>query len=417
MYRRQGTAGSQEHVFCIGGRGLPAPRLLDARVNNFYFVPLFLQVLALTCGKAVKIISLTRGSGNSQGTSAAIAICFHAAKMKFDTLQEEFDPSTLALYQHPSMGAVVMDINGQYQLVNEAAAAFLGMPRKELIGEFHREVFPHAPLQDSGDERPGQEWICYSERRPSASSLPAADCWDISITLRRDREGFPCGYLMLIQEVSSFRLALQEAARQRQLCCTLLEEVPAGVIIAQGYDGRITMINATARQLHGEGLVTGSQIALESSRWKMTGVTGEPLATETHPLLATIRSGMRLRGETVRLATPDGRCVTLLMDCASLGIWDGEPAAIAVFQDISWRIEHELELEVQNRRLQELDHAKDDFLANVSHELKSPLTAILGWVGIAREMGNPALLAQALEVIERNAKRQAWMVEGSIDIK
>jgi signal transduction histidine kinase len=61
--------------------------------------------------------------------------------------------------------------------------------------------------------------------------------------------------------------------------------------------------------------------------------------------------------------------------------------------------------------------AKDEFLATLSHELRSPLNAILTWVTLARsgQLG-PDRSAQALEVIERNTRLQARMIEDLLDV-
>lgn len=60
---------------------------------------------------------------------------------------------------------------------------------------------------------------------------------------------------------------------------------------------------------------------------------------------------------------------------------------------------------------------KDEFLAIVSHELRSPLNAILGWAQLlrARKLA-PVKVEQALEAIERNAKAQAQLIEDLLDI-
>ena len=55
---------------------------------------------------------------------------------------------------------------------------------------------------------------------------------------------------------------------------------------------------------------------------------------------------------------------------------------------------------------------KDEFLATVSHEMRTPLTAILGWVQLLRS-GSLAgdTVPQALETIERNARAQSKMID------
>jgi signal transduction histidine kinase len=63
------------------------------------------------------------------------------------------------------------------------------------------------------------------------------------------------------------------------------------------------------------------------------------------------------------------------------------------------------------------NRAKDEFLAMVSHELRSPLNAILGWTRILRT-GNvdEETAERALETIERSAKSQAQIIDDLLDV-
>jgi signal transduction histidine kinase len=58
---------------------------------------------------------------------------------------------------------------------------------------------------------------------------------------------------------------------------------------------------------------------------------------------------------------------------------------------------------------------KDAFLATVSHELRRPLTAMLGWTRMLRE-GNAGDTTRALEVIERSANIQLRLIEELLDL-
>jgi signal transduction histidine kinase/CheY-like chemotaxis protein len=60
---------------------------------------------------------------------------------------------------------------------------------------------------------------------------------------------------------------------------------------------------------------------------------------------------------------------------------------------------------------------KDDFVATLSHELRSPLAAILGWCSVLRRSeARRDEVDRALEVIERNARTQANLVEDLLDV-
>lgn len=66
---------------------------------------------------------------------------------------------------------------------------------------------------------------------------------------------------------------------------------------------------------------------------------------------------------------------------------------------------------------EESNHAKDDFLAMVSHELRSPLNAMLGWVKLLRTKKlDDETFERGLETIERSAHTQAKLIDELMDI-
>lgn len=71
------------------------------------------------------------------------------------------------------------------------------------------------------------------------------------------------------------------------------------------------------------------------------------------------------------------------------------------------------------RMAEEASRAKDEFLAIVSHELKTPMTPILGWIGLLKDgasRADPSILDHALEVVERNVRAQSQLVNDLLDI-
>ena len=97
---------------------------------------------------------------------------------------------------------------------------------------------------------------------------------------------------------------------------------------------------------------------------------------------------------------------------------DSLASLLASYFERVHRIEERLELaraQASQIEAQAASRMKDAFLATVSHELRRPLTAMLGWTRMLRE-GHTDDSARGLEVIERNARIQLRLIEELLDL-
>lgn len=92
-------------------------------------------------------------------------------------------------------------------------------------------------------------------------------------------------------------------------------------------------------------------------------------------------------------------------------------ADVTLIQDLTMRAALAIENAQLYRKAQEANQLKDEFLATLSHELRSPLNAILGWTRLLNTRKfNEATTARAMETIERSAITQAQLVEDLLDV-
>jgi signal transduction histidine kinase len=94
-----------------------------------------------------------------------------------------------------------------------------------------------------------------------------------------------------------------------------------------------------------------------------------------------------------------------------------EPADVALAEEVARRAA----LAVDNARLygsaQEANRAKDEFLANLSHELRTPMTAILGWAHLL-QIGDldPEQVHLGLQTIRQSGEAQAKLIDDLLDV-
>jgi PAS domain S-box-containing protein len=90
---------------------------------------------------------------------------------------------------------------------------------------------------------------------------------------------------------------------------------------------------------------------------------------------------------------------------------------LPLIEDIAARVG----VAVQNARLymeaQAANRAKDEFLATLSHELRTPMTSILGWARMLRIGGlDEAMVGEAINAIERSSRAQAQLIDDILDV-
>ncbi|MBD2179632.1 PAS domain S-box protein [Planktothrix sp. FACHB-1355] len=111
----------------------------------------------------------------------------------------------------------------------------------------------------------------------------------------------------------------------------------------------------------------------------------------------------------------DGSYVPVLLGGASFE--DTSSGGVFFAIDLTERKKLENRLRQQAEELAQANRIKDEFLAVLSHELRSPLNPIMGWAKLLRSRKfDEETTAKAIETIERNAKVQTQLIEDLLDV-
>ncbi|MCO5219705.1 MAG: ATP-binding protein [Thermomicrobiales bacterium] len=144
----------------------------------------------------------------------------------------------------------------------------------------------------------------------------------------------------------------------------VLDNLPAGVLVIQPPDAWIQMTNNTAIEMIYGDLSHRSTIPVIYRDFNWQSADGLELPRYMHPGMRALR-GERVENRQLILVNSRGDQVPVLVQSAPVLTNDNEiMGAVIVFQDYS--------------RLRAAEQIKDDFLSLISHEFRTPLTAIHG---------------------------------------
>ncbi|HEY7471355.1 MAG TPA: ATP-binding protein [Gemmatimonadota bacterium] len=165
----------------------------------------------------------------------------------------------------------------------------------------------------------------------------------------------------------------------------VVEGMVEGVLVT-GADGRIAMSNTALREMFAGGPRIEGRTPIEALR---NAAAADVIAEATRPDRVVVRE--------VRVTWPLER--TLAVHAAGLDTG----GSVAVFHDVTERAR--------------LDEVRRDFVANVSHELQTPLTTISGYgQALADSARDPARVGEIAEVIRRQSGRMSALVRDLLEL-
>jgi signal transduction histidine kinase len=198
-----------------------------------------------------------------------------------------------------------------------------------------------------------------------------------------------------------------------ELLHTILQTIADGVAVVDG-EGRVQLQNRTFYELHTmERAPLGFDTLSACDRDRVMGVrdgaTGEPYPFESTALERAL-CGEVVASEDIRMRAFDGRLLELNASAAPLRKADGSIAgAVLVLRDLTEynRLKREREVARANElAARELNRRMEEFLATAAHDLRTPLTATIGFLDLAERRS---------ERLSSSAREQCPMLTPSVE--
>ncbi|NOK57553.1 MAG: hypothetical protein GFH27_549303n181 [Chloroflexi bacterium AL-W] len=209
----------------------------------------------------------------------------------------------------------------------------------------------------------------------------------------------------LTQRAAELEAAVARAETEQRRLQAVLDQLPEGVLIADGAHGEVVAANNVAEQIFGSALIADTNITREQD-YRLEQLDETPIAPKETAIFHALQTGKTILGNQIVVVKPDGQRITILMNTAPLFDKDGSvTGAVSVFQDIT--------------ELKRLEALKDEILSIASHELKNPLTVVMGYASLLRQLpeitqNNRA--QRAVQTIYQQSQRMLQLINRLLDL-
>src|SRR5262245_13848268 len=313
-----------------------------------------------------------------------------------------------------------IDFEGRIFSWNAGAEIIYGYPNEEIIGESFSTLFtsedrqqglPEQELRNAGNRGSAKHF--HWQLRKDGSRF-----WSTGfLNPLRDEAGNLIGGVKVCSDATAKKLA-DEALRESEADFRAIFEL-AGTGKAQAdlRTGRLLRVNQKLCDITGYSV--DELLAMTIQELTRPEDREQDFVVYQHML-----RGAREYETERRYVRKDGSAVWVYINVVALRDERGNPIrATANVIDITARKQAEERLKEALAREREArgeaeraNRSKDEFITLISHELRSPLNAILGWTRILRQSRrDEQLYDRGHEVIERSARMQSQLVEDLLD--
>jgi PAS domain S-box-containing protein len=185
------------------------------------------------------------------------------------------------------------------------------------------------------------------------------------------------------EEVSKLTAQLSAATSKSDIVINAI----ADGVVAIGQDGVIQLINPAAQTLL--GWPGKDAIGLDyRSVIKLTDTKGNPLAEDFSPIRQGLVSQKPIDNHDLELMTKSGKKILISLVVSPVAGQTGQTGGvIAVFRDIT--------------REREEERQKAEFISTASHEMRTPVAAIEGYLGLAMNPATATIDAKAMSYLQK----------------
>lgn len=310
----------------------------------------------------------------------------------------------------------VVDQDDRVEYVNAFAAQQFDSPPEALKGRRREDLFPGAVGQR---QRRNLDEVFSSGHGSAAEGVVSFDGRERWIHTRlsplHDAQGHVRAVLGISRDLTERRRMEQALRHGEEFNRRIIDSIPGGVVrISEG--GQILHANAEAIRILGVTWPELSAMTVQDFDSRTIFEDGSPCPVDEYPETKAMATGTPHTNVTIGTRRPDGAYAWAIYSAIPVldPVSNKVVGAVVTFVDITAR-KHEEELRKERDAAEAASKAKSGFLANVSHEIRTPIMSILGAAELLHQ-NRAAEPSRSLDMVLRNGRHLLGLVNDLLDI-
>ena len=303
---------------------------------------------------------------------------------------------------------LVLAADGRYLYANQKTHDLLGVEMGELVGRKTQDFYA-----DPNDYTEAMSLLTKDERierfEVELQQYNGDRLWVVVSSAPINFEGQPAIFAGML-DITAHKRAEQELLESERRFRAIAKSSPIPMLITRQIDGLILYANEHVEVMLGcvEEGVLGR---------KIEDFYEDPASREGRA--AAVREKGYLDRVIMEMRRTDGSLVPTIHSLRTIE-FDGVPAIVGAFMDITEQQKNELELRRARDKAEDANASKTQFLAVMSHELRTPLNAIIGFSDMMQQeifgpMGHERYSGYATDIFQ-SGKHLSELLSDILDL-